>query len=918
MLNAFSDNLFEERKITKRTFALYTGLFLVMIIGIYSYFIVLQKSFIWEGDGYSQHYLIFKDYLSSIRSFLAQPSAGFQFWDWSIGMGSDLFAAYGYYVLGDPFVYLGLLFPVSMTELAFHVLVLLRVYCIGAAFLTYCRRMNVSSSGALVGTMMYTFTFYVILNVTRHPFFLMPMIFFPLLCLGIEKILHNESNLLFIFMIFISACSNFYFFYMLSVLIFIYAVIRYFHLYGMKKMKLLFHYIWKSVYSYLIGLLLSGFLFMPIVWGFLQSSREPGKFASGLTLYPVKYYFSLIANLFVSERYLWTLFGFSAFVLLLIPILWIRRKTFGFISSSLALFSIMLLLPAFGSVMNGFAGPYNRWTFVLPMFFSLGAAMLYNQRFHLEKKELKAMGCMLTLYSLVMILIGSVIGFRLAYAMPIFFALVLFVLLVVANKQRAAQSLTRKGKQLYSAALLVLIMGNLAYNAMDYYYPWGQDTLDLSLDYGTVDEDYLMTFDQLEQELPESKDISRIGVTSKDNHVKNQMVGLNQMGLNSYLSVTNGAISDFARLMETGQFQLIQPLRNGFDDRRVANNVLGVRYIITKAANEKYLPYGYDVVKETDSNYIVAETQDYFPFAYANTTYLTKESIKKLNPIERELFLSYGVILDSESDKVKELDAFNQELSVDEVEHQIISADSTKATVEQNEIHVIENNGTIELVLDDPSAVQNAEVYVYLEGLDFTPKVSDPLTGTPTSYSAKVAFGEQKKTIYQSNLLSFSSYFKRTKMLFNMGYQEGNAQEDTISIQFSKAGEYKIEDITVLSVPLDSTYSDRVAEKRDQQLMIETFDNQTVSGSIDLSEPSILTTTIPYTKGWKAEVNGEKVETIQVNEGFIGIPLQAGPSNVTFTYQTPFLRLGIGASLLGLVLVIFNTLFWNKPGKKTT
>ena len=79
-----------------------------------------------------------------------------------------------------------------------------------------------------------------------------------------------------------------------------------------------------------------------------------------------------------------------------------------------------------------------------------------------------------------------------------------------------------------------------------------------------------------------------------------------------------------------------------------------------------------------------------------------------------------------------------------------------------------------------------------------------------------------------------------------------------------------------------------------------------------MSKPSILSTTIPYTKGWKATVNGEKVETLIVNEGFIGLPLAAGNSEVTFTYQTPFLVLGALLSLLGIGLLVVNHLFLNR------
>lgn len=387
------------------------------------------------------------------------------------------------------------------------------------------------------------------------------------------------------------------------------------------------------------------------------------------------------------------------------------------------------------------------------------------------------------------------------------------------------------------------------------------------------------------------------------------------MGLNSYLSVSNGYISNFARQLETSQFQLIQPLRNGFDDRQIANNFLGIRYILTEKKNEAYLPYGYEVVEELSdksSTFSVAETQNYFPFAYANATYLTYESFEKMNPIEKEQFLSYGVVIDEKEVDPVDLTVFAQPLNVESKEVQISPKNQSNVSVEKDGITVKEENGEVELLLEDPTILRNAEVYVYLEGLDFTPSVSDPLTGTPTSFTARVALGERKKSIRQSDVLSFSSYIKRSKMLFNMGYQDEDSTDDTLTLQFSKAGKYALKDITVFIVPLDEEYSARVAEKRDNQLNIDTFNNKKVNGSITMSEPSILSTTIPYTKGWKATVNGEKVETLIVNEGFIGLPLAAGNSEVTFTYQPPFLVLGAILSLVGIGLVVINQLFLNK------
>ena len=156
-----------------------------------------------------------------------------------------------------------------------------------------------------------------------------------------------------------------------------------------------------------------------------------------------------------------------------------------------------------------------------------------------------------------------------------------------------------------------------------------------------------------------------------------------------------------------------------------------------------------------------------------------------MNPIEKEQFLSYGVVIDSKEVETSDLTLFDQPLKVESEGYQLVSENKSKASIEEDGITIKEDNGKVELLLDDPTVLQQAEVYVYLEGLDFTPSVSDPLTGTPTTFSTRVTLGERKKTIRQSDVLSFSSYFKRTNMLFNMGYHDENSKEEAISLQFS-------------------------------------------------------------------------------------------------------------------------------------
>lgn len=144
-----------------------------------------------ESDGFTQHFLLFHEYVNILQGVLR--GEGFSEWDWSIGAGADTITSYGYYVIGDPFVYLGVFFPESLREFSFHLIMFVRMWCVGLSYLIFVRKFKVSHGAALLGALMYTFSFFVIYNADRHPFFILPLIWYPLLCLGVEKILKKSQ-----------------------------------------------------------------------------------------------------------------------------------------------------------------------------------------------------------------------------------------------------------------------------------------------------------------------------------------------------------------------------------------------------------------------------------------------------------------------------------------------------------------------------------------------------------------------------------------------------------------------------------------------------------------------------------------------------------------------------------------------------
>ncbi|MFL2072030.1 YfhO family protein [Marinilactibacillus psychrotolerans] len=891
----------DRRIISKQTLGLYSLLFVLMMSAIFGYyFFAANASFIWTTDGYTQHYLIFYDYLEKMRGFFT--GSGFPLWDWSIGMGSDVIQSYGYYVIGDPFVYLGLLFPESMTEIAFHLLIILRVWAVGGSFLLFAKKMNFSHYAGLISAILYAFANYGIFNMSRHPFFILAMIWFPLLCLGMEKIFLNERSTVFTVAVALSAFSNFYFFYKLTILIFFYAVIRYFIVYKKTQKESLLKLFLKTTVAYLIGLMISAILFLPVVYGFLNASRTPGGVEINMWIYPLEYYYALFDHTVVPGSYFWTIGGFSLLSFIALVSLNSLPK-FKFIKVTLSLLFILLLFPFFGSLMNGLSGPYNRFSFVFAFYLALAGGYLVDHKSDLKQTAKNKSMFLMIIYTIAAVISILIPGYLTVYmTIPVFIGWVMWYVLFTKRFS---------GSNKKSQMILGLVVLNMVSNGIGYYYSFGGNMISKVLDYGTVEEKYQQALGGLESNRTiESQDISRVGVTSKDNRIRNQFIYLDTMGLNSYLSISNGNLSEFARAIETSPYQTIQPLRGGVDDRSGVNNFLGVKSIITKKENEAFIPYGYDIIEDADENqdFILAETENVFPFAYTIDQGMSRSSFMELNALERETALANNIILEDEEYKESSLLPADLQTEIEEVSFELNISDETPVTQDGHLYTTKSEQMTLELTIDRPEELIGSELYVRLEGLKYYPIEENILLRQPTNYTLNAAYGDIEKNVYQADRYSFSSYYPRDSMLINLGYIEQDQDiNDQITLNFNRFGKYCIDSIKLYAKPIDEAQISEAAASRDEKaLKITTFADQIIKGEIEDTNDEWLVTTIPYSEGWKAEINGKAVEPVKADLGFVGLPLNKGDNNVTLTYRTPYLLTGCLVTLLGLGLLGVN------------
>ena len=161
-------------------------------------------------------------------------------------------------------------------------------------------------------------------------------------------------------------------------------------------------------------------------------------------------------------------------------------------------------------------------------------------------------------------------------------------------------------------------------------------------------------------------------------------------------------------------------------------------------------------------------------------------------------------------------------------------------------------------------------------------------------------YGTEK--ISQPNQSALSFFKKVTNGTLNLGYFPKQLP-DSLTLSPTKLGRYGFE-LRVTATPLSEDYRSQVKKLQRHALRDVKFSRNTLSGSIKTNKKGILASSIPYSKGWSATVNGRKAKVIKTNHAFVGLRLSSGKSDIVLKYRIPGLRQGLLITKLSLVFVL--------------
>lgn len=916
--NKFVNKLLQNENFKRLT--IYTALF-----GIVALFLVLifkkhGKSFIWNNpDGLEQHIISLRYFRTLLIEFIR--TGDFSTFTWNIGLGFDMFGNLAYYIFGDIFSYISILFPTSKIEILYSVLVVVRMYFTGITFLCYCKYKKMNLTSSIIGALMYTFSTFAMFSAVRHPYFINALIVFPLAMMGIEKIILEGKTTFYTIIIAATFVINFYFAYMIALIIAIYGVILTIYTYKKDGFKKIIKILFKTLLYSILGIMISGVILLPTGISFLTSERS-----SANTIYPysMSYFRNLFNNLLnVGYGKYWVMLGVQSIILISLPIFIRKRKENYPLFLLMTILVLPLLFSQIGSVFCGFSYPNNRWTFVMSFILSFITTVLINSDIKIGKKDLRAIATFVLLF----IGINIIFEIQMSFYIQIQIFIFILVLLLMVNKERI---------KLYNILLIFLIVigifASIKYlfdvEGINYVSEFlGNNQFNQALEtskYKISDFGKAIEFVKKEDD-----DFYRISKSPYDFENMSLVKKYNSMGL--YYSIIPSAHGELSRDLKNSQYYINFGVKE-FDYRTKITTLLGVKYQITKNANN--LPYGYSLLDGYKGESKIYVNNYDLPFGVLYTNYITEEEYNKLNPLEKESSLLKNTVIDEEKIDTSKL-IHNTEINyndiIKEIDYKII--DENNIIKEKNVSIKSTSKNSIKL---DISEVKNSEIYVYFENLKYNPFTSQELVELAVNskstkndrklaeekykwyqsdytYKVSAKFKNVSKSFTVKDYVTHAYYTYTPEILFNLGYYDEASGE--ISIQLAQRGTYTYDSIKVYAVSMED-YATDIENLRKSNFEVIEYGNGFLKGNVNTLENGILQFSTMYDKGWNVYVDGEKVNTIKSNKYFLGIELESGEHTIYLKYNNPYIIFGLIITVLGITILLINVIYIKKKKLK--
>ncbi len=866
----------------------YTLGFFCAALLVFGWYLISGRSFLWYRDGYNQHFkamVYISRYLKQVAGTLfSEHRLVLPSYDFTIGEGTGVLETLHFYGLGDPFVLISAILPERFLVAYYMISVLLRLYLAGLAFLALVRYCDFGNENTRVlGALSYVFSFWGIFNVVRHSFFLNPMITLPLLILGVEKALRKEKNKGFIATVFLAAISQFYFFYMQVLLVVIYTVLRLVHgRFGRRSFTVLWSLLWRS----LLGVLLASPIVIPMLRVFLDDAR------AGITypfhvLYPLVHYVKMLGLLLSVGDSFWACFGFPLPFFFCLVLLFRRRKEHGFLVLLTVSSLVLLSLPFFGRILNGFSYATNRWSFAFALLAGVLMTVLLPELTKLSDSDRKVLWIATASYAVLMIASVVLNGWQ-----PLVNAALLLALLFLlsdSERARLPKRITAIGIVAGSIFLSFFLNGLRLNTAVEMDY--AKECVSL--------KDALSMTEQLE-----ALDILRLNGTLSSDSVQPYRYSGSELAQNEnflagmsstqyFWSLGNPYLSEYRNALGLNEYSLYKV--NGYDHREALLSLAGVRYYISSDSDAP-VPFGYAPIGQTAGGASVYQCENAFPMVWSYPIVFARSEWDQFSIVDKEKMLLGGIVLEDEDiDRLGceatgmtevgvshstgfEAVGVPEMIPSSPLDYEIIPGSGV--TVDGNTFHVTSADSVVTLRIP---AVVKQTIYVTFEGGRIS-RSTPYLLEKEDGFLSKlyVSRGDMTPEVIQYATDSYAYYNGRDTFTVSLGFCESETTE--ITVRFQRSGDFTFDNIRVDTIHPGLAFQFLVLRNQKGQWDCS-FETDTVIATGYNHEDEFVFFSIPYSPNWVATVDGNPAEIIRADVAYMAVAVPKGDHTVTLHYD---------------------------------
>ncbi len=305
-----------------------------------------------------------------------------------------------------------------------------------------------------------------------------------------------------------------------------------------------------------------------------------------------------------------------------------------------------------------------------------------------------------------------------------------------------------------------------------------------------------------------------------------------------------------------------------------------MKYYVNKEGND-IVPYGFGYLKNING-YDVYQSPHALDLCYGYDNYITESEFEKLDTAERNEILTQAAVVDEELSLIAGKQWLKKQI---EVPYSVSHGKDIEVTDS-----MIKVTGDDAYIILDAKCEEPGEYYVLVDGL-----YSNQLV----AYIRMRYRDIERYFIFKGN--DNQHYTDRHEYLVDLGYLEG--LDGTVMLDFTDGGTYDYRNIRIICQPLEGQIEE-LKKLSDIGIKDLVAQGDVVSADVDVKESKFLCFSVPYSKGWKAYVDGREVKLHRCNIQYMGLELEKGSHHVELRYHTPLMRPGLAISIVGLVTFV--------------